>query len=357
MTAGSVADARGRRLLLRADGSSRIGLGHLMRLLALGQAWADAGGLVEAFIGEAPDAIVGRYEREGMLVRRLRDEAGRDPLGRLAGAVADDPSSRAAIDHPGIDVDALARLGDASARTLVVDDMARLERYPVALVLNQNAHADRADYPPDGDARYLLGLRHVLLRREFRADVRERPMADRARRILVTFGGADPTGMTRRTIEALAGLPDHARTGVAVRVVVGAANPSGGDLEAVAARAGLSLRVERGLEAMVEPMSWADLAVTSGGSTVWELARTGCPAIVVETAPAESFLVRGLERVGLFDRLGPADRLDGPTLRAAIEVRMRDRAWRTSMARRGRELVDGDGARRVVAALATVDAR
>lgn len=357
MTAVPAADLRGRRLLLRADGSSRIGLGHLMRLLALGQAWTDAGGLVEAFIGETPDAIVDRYAREGITVRRLRGLDERDPLGGLASALADDPSARAAIDHPGIDAMALDGLGDASARTLVVDDMARLERYPVALVLNQNAHADRADYPPDGGARYLLGLRHVLLRREFRADIPERLVPERARRVLVTFGGADPTGMTRRTIDALAGLPDHARTDLAVRVVIGAANPSDGDLEHVASGAGLPLRVERGLEEMVEPMGWADLAVTSGGSTVWELARTGCPAIVVETAPAESFLVRGLERVDLFDRLGPADRLDGPTLRAVIEARILDRAWRTSMARRGRELVDGGGADRVVAALVELDAR
>jgi spore coat polysaccharide biosynthesis predicted glycosyltransferase SpsG len=328
-----------------------------MRLLALGQAWADAGGIVEAFIGEAPDAIVDRYAREGITVRRLRGGDEHAPLRDLARALDDDPSACSAIDHPGIDAAALDRLGEARGRTLVLDDMARLERYPVALVLNQNAHADRADYPPDGGARYLLGLRYVLLRREFRAAIPEGTAPDRVRHVLVTFGGADPTGMTRRTLDALAALPDHARTDIAVRVVVGAANPSGGDLEDVAAHAGLSLRVERALEEMVEPMTWADLAVTSGGSTVWELARTGCPAIVVETAPAESFLVRGLERVDLFDRLGPVDGLDPSTLRAAIEARMLDRPWRASMARRGREIVDGGGARRVVAALATLDAR
>ncbi len=108
---------------------------------------------------------------------------------------------------------------------------------------------------------------------------------------------------------------------------------------------------------MVSRMTWADLAVTSGGSTVWELARTGCPAIVVETAPAEPLLVSGLDRIGLFDRLGPAGELDDAVLQSAIERRLHDRTWRSDMARRGRELVDGQGADRVVSALVRLDGR
>jgi spore coat polysaccharide biosynthesis predicted glycosyltransferase SpsG len=320
-----------------------------MRLLALGQAWLDAGGRVEALI-EAPDALRERYRAEGFLVRRLSD--------RLAGLLRADPRAVAAIDRPDVSLDDLRELGDAAQRTLLIDDLALLPAYPVSLVLNQNAHADPERYGGLTADRVLTGLRYVLLRREFRS-VPERAIRPYARHLLVTFGGGDPTGMTLRTLQAIGELPADGRDGLDVRAIVGAANAAADRIEAFGATApaGAAITVERALEDMVEAMTWADLAITSGGSTVWELARTGCPALVIATAPAEVALASGLDAVDLFDRLGAEDNLDSRGLAAAIASRLSDAAWRERTARRGQQLVDGQGARRVVDALASLDAR
>jgi UDP-2,4-diacetamido-2,4,6-trideoxy-beta-L-altropyranose hydrolase len=344
-------------LVLWGEGSSQTGLGHLMRLLALGQAWFDAGGRVEALLGEAPEGIVRRYETEGFTVQRLSPTDPSHPADMLADILRQERSTRAGIDRPRIDDTDLARLGEAGARTLLVDDMALLKSYPVGLVLNQNIHADRNHYPAASPAGFLLGPSYVVLRREFRTPLPRRAIPDRGRKLLITFGGADPTGMTMRTVDAVLRLPASTRRHLEVRVILGAAYEGGGAPEAAAKDGGVPMIVERGVEDMVSRMSWADLAVTSGGSTVWELARTACPSLVIETAPAEPLLVAGLGRVGLFDRLGPADRLDDAVLRSAIEARLGDRRWRSEMASRGSQLVDGQGAGRVVDALMAVDAR
>ncbi len=342
-------------LVLWAEGSRDTGLGHLMRLLALGQAWIDRGGRVQALLGEAPDTIVARYRAEGFGVLRAGSAPG--AADTVAGILRDQPSARAAIDRPTIDPADLDRFGSDADRTLVVDDMGLLDRYPVGLVLNQNAHADRAMYPPGGRTRYLLGLAHVLLRREFRRSPTPRQIPDRADRVLVTFGGADPAGMSRRTIAAVLEQPFTLRSGLELRVIVGAANNDTGLIGVHERDPATRVVVERGVEDMASRIAWADLAVTSGGSTVWELARMGCPAIVIETAPAERHLVQGLERLGLFDRLGPADTLDDDALGAAITSRAPDRPWRADMADLGAALIDGQGADRVVDALLALDAR
>jgi spore coat polysaccharide biosynthesis predicted glycosyltransferase SpsG len=348
--ASSSAVIDGRRLLLRADGSASIGLGHVMRLLALGQAWFDASGRVEALL-QAPDALLERYRREGFDVRV---PSGDD----LADLLRADLAAVAAIDRSDLSLDDLRGLGEGARRTLVVDDLAMLPEYPVGLVLNQNAHADPDRYGGVPADRLLLGLRYVLLRREFRS-VPQRTIRARARRLLVTFGGGDPAGMTVRALEAIGELPDDVRDGLELRIIVGAANTAADRIDALAATgtSGVAITVERAVEDMVEAMTWADLAIASGGSTVWELARTGCSALVVAIAPAEIALTAGLEAVDLFDRLGSADELDVHRLAAAIAARLRDTAWRERMARRGQELVDGRGAERVVAALAGLDAR
>lgn len=313
-----------------------------MRMLALGQAWVDGGGRVEALL-DAPETLRERYRLEGFDLRPASDEP--------ADLLRDDPRVVAAIDRADVAVDDLTGLGEGGARTLVVDDLARLPSYPVALVLNQNAHADASQYGAVAADRLLLGLRYVLLRREFRS-VPERTIPRDARHILVTFGGGDPAGMTSRALQAIDRLPGALRSGLEVRVIVGAANPDAARIASAAREAtGARIIVERAVDDMVEAMSWADLAITSGGSTVWELARTGCPALVVSTVPGEVPMISGLREVDVFDALGQADRLTPADIADAIGRRLVDHEWRSHTSKRARELVDGQGAARVVDAL------
>ena len=356
----SDADARpdmhldGRLLLLRADATTEGGTGHLMRTLALAQAWIDAGGRARWLVAEAPPALVDRIAAEGVPIVRVSTRPGAaDDAAGLRAALDDDPAAMAVVDGEPFRSAYLTALGSVAARVLVIDDMADRGAYPVGFVLNQNAHADRTSYPADARARFLLGIRYVLLRREFAAAPPPRATPDTARHVLVTFGGADPTGMTARTIVALRLLPAPLRAAIVVRVLVGAADRDSDRIQAAAADPDLGVRVlvERGVADMPARMAWADLAITSGGSTVWELARTGCPAIVVETVSAERLLVSGLVRLGLFESLGPEAGLDPRRLADAVAAKAQDVAWRVRMTSLGMDTIDGGGARRVVRAL------
>jgi spore coat polysaccharide biosynthesis predicted glycosyltransferase SpsG len=330
-----------------------------MRTLALAQAWRDGGGDARWLLAAAPESLVERIADEHIGIQRVDATPGSAAdAAALRDALSDTASASAVVDGTQFDRDYLAELAPHGDRVLVVDDKADKGAYPVGWVLNQNAHADRDAFPPGTTARFLLGLRYVLLRREFVPAPPPRVIAAVAQRLLVTFGGADPTGMTLRTIDALRRLPHDLRERLAVRVIVGAANAEAARIEEAATDPALGTRVtvERAVDDMPARMTWADLAVTSGGSTGWELARLGCPALVDETVPVERLLVGGLRTVGLFAHLGPEAELDEATLAHAIASKAEDVAWRSTMSERGMALVDGAGARRVADVLAGLDA-
>ncbi len=73
----AVAKLRGDLLLIRADASVSIGTGHVMRCLALAQAWQDAGGSVTFVMAESTLAIEERLRREdvGLIGLRAHPEA------------------------------------------------------------------------------------------------------------------------------------------------------------------------------------------------------------------------------------------------------------------------------------------
>jgi UDP-2,4-diacetamido-2,4,6-trideoxy-beta-L-altropyranose hydrolase len=344
-----------RPLIVRADATTESGTGHMMRTLALAQAWLDAGGRARWLVADGPAAILERIAHDGIDVVSIAASAGSRPdADALRTELGRDPEATAVVDGVSFDEAYLDALADTSVRVLLIADRADRARYPVGFLLNQNAHADRSAYPADATCRFLLGTRYVLLRREFIADPPPRATPGVAHRILVTFGGADPTAMTARTVEALRLLPDDLRAIVEVRFIIGAANADGPAIASAVASPDLGYRasLERAVDDMPARMAWADLAITSGGSTVWELARTGCPALVVETVPLEQLLVTGLDRVGLFGRLGPEAGLETRRMANEIAAKAEDMPWRAAMSELGTRLVDGRGARRVVAALA-----
>ena len=102
---------------------------------------------------------------------------------------------------------------------------------------------------------------------------------------------------------------------------------------------------------MPDLMARADLAVSAGGSTCWEMAYMGLPNLVLVLADNQRPIAERLAAAGVSLNLGDARRLDPADLAAALDDLVRDRARRRAMAAAGRTLIDGRGAERVLDSL------
>lgn len=320
-------------LLLRADAGPGIGSGHVSRLLSLAEAWIDAGGRARFFGDGLSKAMEVRAGALGVAV---------SPGNALEAAIV--RGGWVAVDGYSFDAGYYRSLRAAGARVLAVDDVPRMPEYPVDLLLNQNAGAERREYslPPEGLA--LLGPRWALLRRSASAKAAARAVRPDAARVLVSFGGADPENASALAIRALKRLkrPYNAL------VVAGPDNPRTPELEKLAA--GAPIKVERSVD-MAAEMAAADAAVLAGGVTMLEACVSGLPALVATVADNQEPGAAALAESGAVRLLGRAPDLAEEGLAKALDGLLGDRAARESLSLAGRLSVDGRGAARAAAVM------
>lgn len=333
-----------------------MGTGHIMRMIALAQAWQDQEGEVMFLSAEITPALEARLKEEGFLQEKIQASAGsREDLEATCAVItrygAD--SIPFALDGYQFDADFQLGLKNAGCRLLVMDDYGHAAVYHADWVLNQNIsareelYARRAPY-----TRLLLGTKFALLRREFlkyRGWQREIP--EIARKVLVTLGGADPDNVTVKVIEALAPLD------IEVKVVVGGSNPHLSELQKSlellkTQTAKTTLVVNQ--EDMPGLMAWADLAIAAGGSTAWELAFMGLPSLFVILADNQVGIATELENAGFGVCLGRGIDLGKDSHAETISVHASNPKFLHAVSDLGRKLVDGLGTQRMVSQFQTL---
>jgi spore coat polysaccharide biosynthesis predicted glycosyltransferase SpsG/RimJ/RimL family protein N-acetyltransferase len=300
-------------LALRAEGGPGRGAGHLARCLALGQAWVHRGGRATLVAATVPEPWDARY--------------------LLAGIDVVDPGAGAAVADArwwvvdGYDLDATGH--PRGAHLARIDDHGRSPRIGAEVVLDQNLGATAAPYQGEL-ADLLLGTRYALLRREL---VEVAPVARGRERHLAS-------GPPTTVVVAMGGVPDPS-----VRAWFDAV------VRQLAADGALELEVLSGAQDPVPAYAAAGLALAPAGSTAWELALFGVPAVLVAVAENQEPLGEAIAERGAGRYLGPVDEVTPATAAAEVRRVAVDLAQRDDLAEAAAELVDGRGAARVATRL------
>ena len=344
-------------LLIRTDASIAIGTGHVMRCIALAQAWQDAGGRAVFAMAEATPAIEARIASESCQKLSVSGEAGSAEDARQTLALAQAQKAEwIAVDGYQFSAEYQRALKAEGGKVLFVDDYGHARQYVTDLVLNQNVSATEELYARrEQQTRLLLGPRYCLLRREFAAwRDWNRELSPSCRRLLVMMGGSDSENLTARVIEALSFIKPDESEALEVTVVVGGSNPHFEMLQEAAVRSAQKITVRRDVVNMAEQMAGADVAVSAAGATCWEICLLGLPALIIDVAPNQTAQARELDRRGCAIHVGNQS-VSAREISDQLERLLRSRELRDSLSRRSRELVDGNGATRVVSFLRSCD--
>lgn len=286
------------QVVIRADASTAIGGGHVMRCLRLAKAFRAKGGEVNflcrsypgdlrALISQAGFAVdtvpVGDEEKDALHCQKVLKNAEVDVL---------------ILDHYALGEQWEKALKATCKKLLVIDDLAN-RKHDCDFLLDQNIITTGANpymdlVPERCDC--LLGPRFALLDPVFAVEARAVSPRKTCQNILLFFGSGDPCNHTAKVVREIMGM------GLSVDVVIGHANPYREMLAALCQASGMKLHVQT--PHMMKIMAKADLLLGAGGSTHWERCCLALPGLICAVADNQIALSCALAQAGTCRYLG-----------------------------------------------------
>jgi len=177
-----------------------------------------------------------------------------------------------------------------------------------------------------------------------RVVTRRKPIVD-SRLVVIALGGGSRARLAQRLgKEILHRIPD-ARVVIAAGFVASGGRP----IASVSRLEWLGPR-----DSLAAVLGTAGAAVVAGGVTLYEAAALGVPTVAVPIVAAQRPTVRAFAREGAALAPGRAARIDAKAVAKAVGRLLDDRKYAGRIGRRGRQLIDGQGARRVARELRTL---
>ncbi len=273
------------QLLFRADGNAQIGLGHVMRCMAM----ADMvqGDFSMRFALTVPSSDVrALIEKAGIAVVEL-PEVGSEK------AFLDhiQPDTIVVLDGYAFDKAFQRAVRERAKKLVFIDDLA-VGHQVADVIINHAGGIAEANYEAESYTRFYLGPYYALLRPEFRQPGGfAPPPADGP--IFVSFGGTDAGNVSLTALKAIqqvdATLPVH--------LILGPFHPDRAAMAIDAFQSQLpNLTIGQNLTAaqMVDALQQCSLAITACSTIAYEVCAVNRPLITVLTADNQARLAQFL---------------------------------------------------------------
>ncbi len=317
---------------LLTEGGGNIGYGHISRCTSIYQAFEEKG-IVPEFIVHGDKHIASLLEG-----KRCRFSDWINDRELLFEVLKD--CNIAFIDSYLASRETYGAVSKQVETAVYFDDDLRLD-YPSGIILNGAISAEKLNYPVKEGVTYLLGTSYFPLRREF-CNVPTKKIRREVEILMVTCGGSDMHNVTPMIQNLLNDIcPDLQK-----KIVVTSLFSNISEIEKLQDN-NTELLFDLDGIAFRETMLDADIAISAGGQTLYELACVGLPTIAICVAENQSQNVtswgktRGMEYVGMHE-----DKDFLSKLKSALE-KMMSYDKRARYSKVSRQLIDGNGAQRI----------
>lgn len=259
-----------KKLLFRADGDAQIGMGHVMRCLALAQMLNSPSRF--AVVRPAPEVVRLIEETNGTVV----------PLATIDVAeflAVTTPDDVAILDGYAFGETYQQAVRERAKALVFIDDLIT-GRQVADVVINHAGGLTQTDYDAEPRTQFCLGPHYALLRPEFLRQEGFGP-APSDGPIFVGLGGADPNNTSLTVLKAIR----HVDPTLPVDVMLGPFHPDRAAIEAFRDQLP-NLTILQNLSAaqLVATLQRCSLAITACSTIAYEVCAVNRPLIAIVTA-------------------------------------------------------------------------
>lgn len=320
------------KILIRADGSLKIGLGHIFRCVTIAKKFKELSPKSEIyFVTNSDPKIKNDLLKDYVCLNPLKDQDKLEDMIKSSDVFISD-----LLDTSNLYISQIKML-NPQIKVVCIDNNTNLKRIKSAdIVFNANVF-NRSNFVESG-TNYYLGTKYMILREEFE-HLREKRDVTKSQNVFISFGGSDEKGCTLKTLESLKNFKEE----LIFLVVIGPLFSFSKDLERIA-------DLDKRIKIFKEPsniydlMGQASLAITAAGITLYELSTLGVPSIVIPQVDHQKIIAEAFAESGSCVNLG-----DKPSVQDISDNLRRlllNESIRKALHKNSMKFVDGNGLKR-----------
>jgi UDP-2,4-diacetamido-2,4,6-trideoxy-beta-L-altropyranose hydrolase len=321
------------KVFILTEGGEKIGLGHINRCLSFCQAFEERKitptfivnnvGSVSSILKDKDYELLNWQKNTKMLFKIIEN-------GDLV--IIDSYLTQSHL---------YKKIANKVKKVVCIDDNMRIN-YPEGTIVNGLIYAKELDYPDNDDTSYLLGTEYQPLRQDF-WDIPQKSLNNEVKSILITLGGEDLRNLAIPILEGLQeDFPD-----IKKYITIGQNFTNSEQIKDLVDN-NTKLIFAPDAQKMLKAMLEADIAISSGGQTLYELARVGVPTMAISVIDNQEHNVLALEEKEAILNLGHYnDSQLINTIYNGVQYFL-NKETRQKYSDTGKSIIDGNGSRRVI---------
>lgn len=334
------------KMLIRTDSNNYIGTGHIMRCMAIAKTAEKLGHNIKFVVADTDsELILCKYGMAYTCMNTVWNKLDEE-VDKFLKIIGEESPDCIIIDSYYVTLDYLKKI-KAQCKVAYIDDL-NMFKYPCDLLICYANYYKKFNYEKiykKEETCLLLGPKYAPLREEFsERKVQKKKIGKKS--ILIMSGGTDKYHIVKRTLEEMdktVGLENNN-----VIAICGIYNTDY-DYLAEKYKNDKNVVLLKAVDNVEKYMRKADIAVSAGGTTLYELCACGTPTICY------SFVDNQLDNVKSFseDRImiyAGDIRKENTICEIVknIKVILDDEYYRFNVRKKMKKLVDGKGAERII---------
>jgi len=332
-----------KRVLFRADAGDAIGLGHLIRCVALAQYLCKMDVHVDFITTKCSDEVRSYMQKQPFHVywfpHKSFELSGSQDHSMFSNYLTNH-YDWVVLDNYYFDESYEVAVRRNNAKLMRINDVYEFSDH-VNLAVNHALRLDKEGLTVNTSGNQLFGNSYAMIRNDLSRDIFSETKS--CHKLIIMLGGGSYAPIVNKMIASLEKVKDFS---LEVKVLSGISTNYH-----VSASRYHKIELVKPTFQMASLLNWADLAICAGGSSVWELCYFGVTGLVGILSHNQVHNVSVLNQYGAFKSVGWFERLTIQELTEHITNLLNDKKHVEKMRKHAISIIDGQGVRRIYEAM------